>query len=171
MATATSPACAETQTTSATSPAADTNMPSPYQLKLQYIGEIWDDTQGGQATGPLYMQNLDAQLRVNTDEAFGWTGGKFLLEGYYGSSRSVSKQLVGNSALDSQSPIDNYGASRLSLYQLYYDQNIGSNHFLFGVWDPQSEFANTAQQNLFLNRNFAMTSTMNGPFKVQSSMA
>src|SRR5882672_6225840 len=63
--------------------------PSPYQLKLQYTGEAWDNAVGGVKQGGVYMQNADAQLRVNTDKAFGWTGGKIFLEGFYNSSRTL----------------------------------------------------------------------------------
>ena len=148
---------ATTAVTSSPPAVADTG-PSPYQLKLQYAGEAWDNA-GGYHNGTVYMQNVDAQLRVNTDKAFGWTGGKALFEGYYGSSRSLGNNYVGTN-LDSPSPIDTYGNTRFSLYQAYYDQNFGDTDLLLGVWDPQSEFANTDAQNLFLNRSFTWNAAL-----------
>ncbi len=132
---------------------------SPYQLKLQYIGEEWDNTQGALRSGTVYMQNIDTQLRIDTDKAFGWTGGKALFEGYYNSSRSIANQKIG-ATFDSSSPIDTYGARRFALYQAYYDQNFGRTDLLLGIWDPQSEFANSDQQNVFLNRNFTWNSAL-----------
>jgi porin len=126
---------------------------SPYKLKLQYSGEEWDNTSGGRETGNVYMNNVDTQLDVNTSKAFGWTGGHAFFEGFYESSRSVSKQLTNGS--DSPSPIDSYGYEMFRFYQAYYDQTLGNTNILFGLWDPQSEFANTQTQNVFLNRNFS----------------
>ena len=132
--------------------------PSPYQLRTMYQGEEWALPSGGGQHGNLYMQNVNLKLRVDTEQAFGWTGGLAVFEGYYASSRSITKQYT--NMLDAGSPIDTYGSQRFALYQAYYDQEVGKNDFLVGFWDPQQDYGNTDQQNLFLNRNFTWNTAL-----------
>ena len=135
-----------------------TSTPSPYQLRTMYQGEEWAESSGGGRHGNVYMQNFDLKLRVDTEQAYGWDGGLAVFEGYYASSRSTTKQYT--NMLDSASPIDTYGYERYALYQAYYDQEIGRNDFILGFWDPQQDFGNTDQQNLFLNRNFTWNTVL-----------
>jgi porin len=55
--------------------------PSPITLRLQYTGELGYNAVGGIHQGTTYLNQLLAQLHVDTDKAFGWTGGSFVLEG------------------------------------------------------------------------------------------
>ena len=142
--------------------------PSPYQLKLQYTGEAWDNAAGGVQTGTIYMQNVDAQMKVDTGKAFGWTGGKAFVEGYYNSSRSLDNNFVG--AVQDASVIDTSGVTMFRLYQAYYDQDFASTgtDLLLGVYDIETEFGNTKPMNLFFNGAYAWTTTLdqsgfNGP--------
>jgi porin len=132
--------------------------PSPYQLKLQYTGEAWDNATGGLHTGTVYMQNVDAQVRVNTDKAFGWTGGKFFIEGFYNSSRSLDTQYVG--AAQDPSVIDTSGVRTYRLYQAYYDQDLGKTDLLLGLYDLQNDFGNTKPMDVFFNGAYAWTTTL-----------
>jgi porin len=150
--------CIGFDTSSANADGLPTDTVSPYQLRLLYTGEGWETAKGGSQRGELYMQTMNVKLKVDAEKAFGWTGGSAVFEGYYASSRSINKQYV--YSIDSISPIDTYGSQRFALYQAYYNQQIGSNDFLLGFWDPQQEFANTEQQNLFLNRNFTWNTAL-----------
>jgi porin len=132
--------------------------PSPYQVKLTYTGEIWDNATGGIKDGSDYVQNIDAQLAVDTEKAFGWTGGRFFIEGFYASSRSPDTQLVG--PIQDPSPIDDGGVQLFRLYQAYYDQTFDKTDLLFGLYDIQTEFAHTQPMNLFFNGAYAWNTAL-----------
>lgn len=125
--------------------------PSPVQLNLLYTGELWDNAEGGVRKGSTYMYNLDAQLRVDTDRAFGWTGGRFWLEGFYENKNSLGNHYVG--AVDQQSPIDSAGYQMARLYQAYYDQKLGGTDVRVGIYDLESEFSVTKPMSLFLSKD------------------
>src|ERR1700712_551539 len=63
--------------------------PSPITLRLQYTGEIADNAVGGLHNGATYLNNILAQLHVDTGKALGWTGGSFVLEGFYQNANSL----------------------------------------------------------------------------------
>lgn len=149
-ATAASPVMAQVTTTAAS--------PSPYQLNLLYTGEAWDNATGGVHDGTTYMYNFDAQLRIDAGKAFGWTGGNFLLEGYYANRSSLNNQYVG--AVDEQSPIDTAGYSMYRLYQAYYDQNLGNTDILFGIYDLETEYSTTKPMALFLSKNLTWNTAL-----------
>jgi porin len=129
---------------------------SPYQLKLQYTGELWDNAAGGIQTGTAYMQNVDAQMRIDADKGFGWKGGRIFLEGYYESSRSMAP-FVG--AVQDASVIDTEVTTFL-LYQAYYDQNLGDTDLLLGIYDMQNDFGSTRPMDIFFNGGYAWTTTL-----------
>jgi porin len=131
---------------------------SPYQLKLQYTGEAWDNAAGGLHTGTVYMQNIFANLRVDADKAFGWAGGRFSISGFYNTSRSLDVQYTG--AAQDPSVIDTSGVRMVRLYQAYYDQRLGSTDLLFGVYDPETEFGTTRPMDIFFNGAYAWTTTL-----------
>jgi porin len=131
-------------------PAADAG-PSPYQLNLLYTGELWNNTEGGLRRGTIYMYNLDGRLSVDTERAFGWTGGHFVVEGFYESANSLGNRYVG--AVDQQSPIDSACCAMWRLYQLFYDQTLGNTDLLFGIYDLETEFSVTRPMSLFLSKD------------------
>ncbi len=133
--------------------------PSPTQLNLLYTAELWQNAQGGLRRGASYMNNVDVQLRIDTDAAFGWTGGRFWLEAFYENHTSTGAQYVG--AVDQQSPID--AASKfdtIRLYQVYYDQTFGSTDVLFGIYDLETEFSVTKPMSLFLSKNLTWNTAL-----------
>jgi porin len=131
--------------------------PSPFQLRLQYTGEAWQNS-GGLQNGNDYMANYYASLSVNTDKAFGWTGGRFVVSGFYNSGPSLNEHFVG--AFQDPSAIDVDRGNLLRLYQVYYDQKIGNTDIRFGVMDLETEFGVTRPMDMFFNGAFAWTSTL-----------
>jgi porin len=136
-------------------PAADS---SAYSLKLQYTGEGWDNAVGGIHNGTTYIYNLDAQLYIDAAKAFGWTGGSFLLEGFYNNANSLDTHYVG-SAQD-VSLIDTSGVEMIRLYQAYYKQSLGNTNLLFGIYDLETEFGSTKPMDIFFNGAYAWTFTL-----------
>jgi carbohydrate-selective porin OprB len=96
---------------------------SPYQLRLQYTGEAWANN-GGLQTGNTYLSNAFAGLRIDTEKAYGWTGGLFVVQGFYNYGNSLNENFVGS--VQDPSAVD-VGARNLArLYQVYYDQKFGN---------------------------------------------
>jgi porin len=142
------------------------NGPSPITLRLQYTGEIGYNVTGGLHDGGTYMNNILAQLHVDTDKAFGWTGGFFAVEAFYENADSLSEHYVG--AVQDPSVIDTGGVAMFRLYQAYYRQEIGQTSILFGIYDPETEFGVTRPMDIFFNGAYAWTTTLdhsglNGP--------
>ena len=136
-------------------PPADTS--SPYQLRLQYTGEAWGNN-GGLQTGGTYLQNVFAGLKVDTDRAFGWTGGRFVAEGFYNTGNSLNENFVGS--VQDPSAVDVGDRNLFRLYQVYYDQKLGNTDIRFGVMDIETEFGVTRPMDAFFNGAFAWTSTL-----------
>jgi porin len=142
------------------------NGASPITLRLQYTGEAADNAIGGLHQGATYMNQILGQLHVNTDKAFGWTGGSFVLEGFYENADSLDSQYVG--AVQDPSVIDSSGVAMFRLYQAYYKQVIGNTNLLFGIYDLETEFGATKPMDIFFNGAYAWTTTLdqsglNGP--------
>ncbi|HUN44670.1 MAG TPA: carbohydrate porin [Acetobacteraceae bacterium] len=132
--------------------------PSPYQLNLLYTGELWDNPVGGLRQGSVYLYNMDGRLSVDAERAFGWTGGQFVLEGFYESYNSLNNTYVG--ATEEQSPIDSACCAIARLYQLYYDQNLGKTDLRFGIYDLETEFSNLKPMALFLSKNLTWNAAL-----------
>lgn len=144
--------CALVALLSASHAWAEGDADSAYTLNLVFTGELWDNVSGGIKTGTSFMDNADARFAIDTGKAYGWTGGNFVLEGFYANARSTGSQYVG--ALDQQSPIDTaITKPTVKLYQAYYDQKLGNTDVLFGKVDVESEFSVTKPMSLFLSKN------------------
>lgn len=139
---------------------------APIILRLQYSGEAADNPIGGLHNGATYMNNVLGQLTVNTDSAFGWSGGKFVVQAFYENADSLDTQYVG--ALQDPSLIDTSGVAMFRLYQAYYQQILGNTDLLFGIYDLETEFGITRPMDIFFNGAYAWTTTLdqsgvNGP--------
>jgi porin len=131
--------------------------PSPFQLRLQYTGEAWSNS-GGLQNGNTYLQNAFAGLKIDTEKAFGWTGGRFVAEGFYNTGNSLNENFVG-SAQD-PSAVDVGDRSLFRVYQVYYNQKFGNTDIRFGVMDLETEFGISRPMDVFFNGAFAWTSTL-----------
>jgi porin len=134
--------------------------PPAYQLKLQYTGEVWDNASGGIKTGTNSQQNIDASLKVDTQKAFGWQGGRFFIEGFYNNGIPLNDTYVG--AAQDPSVLDTGQRNLVRLYQAYFDQRIGNTDVLFGIFDLESQFGITRPMDTFFNGAFAWTTTLDG---------
>ena len=140
--------------------------PSAVTVRLQYTGEAAANPIGGLRDGGSYTNNIDAQMRVDANRAFGWEGGKFLVEGFYTNGTSVNRDYVG--AIQDPSPIDTEQGALWRLYQAYYEQNLGHTDILFGLYDIETEFGVTRPMDMFMNGAYAWNAALdvsgrNGP--------
>jgi porin len=134
--------------------------PSPYQLRLMYTGEAWDNAKGGIRTGQAYLQNIDAQLSIDTERAYGWTGGRFFIEGFYGNGPAFNDVFIGS--VQDASVLDTGRSNLGRLYQMYYDQHLAATNtdIRVGVMDIETEFGITRAMDPFFNGAFAWTTTL-----------
>jgi porin len=126
---------------------------SAYQLNILYTNEAFDNASGGLQRGGVDMNNLDATLEIDAGKAFGLTGGKLHLEGFYSDANSLDMQKTG--AIDTQGSIDTTGPQMWRLYQAYYEQQAGNTNIRFGIYDLETEFSETKPELLFLSKNFS----------------
>jgi porin len=132
--------------------------PSPFQLRLQYTSEAWQNN-GGLQSGNDYMENFSATLSVDTEKAFGWTGGRFVASGFYADGPSLGANFVG--AVQDPSAIDVFAPNMARLYQLYYDQAFGKfTDVRVGVMDLETEFGTTKPMAIFFNGAFSWNSAL-----------
>jgi porin len=129
-------------------PAAVARAESAYELAVVYTGEVWQNTRGGLRTGSSYLDNLDVQLTVDGEKAWGATG--LTLFGYllHNNGGTVSETLVG----DAQGISNIEALKHTRLYELWADWAFGrtGRHSLrVGLYDLNSEFDTTDVGSLF----------------------
>lgn len=129
-------------------PSAAANSDSAYQLEVVYTGEAWRNTRGGLRTGSSYLDNLDVQLTVDGEKAWGATG--LTLFGYllHNNGGTVTDTLVG----DAQGISNIEALNHTRLYELWADWAFGASgrHSLrVGLYDLNSEFDTTDVGSLF----------------------
>lgn len=142
------------------------NEPSPITVRLQYTGEAAANPIGGLHNGGTYLNNIDAQLRIDTGREFGWTGGQAFFEGFYANANSINGHYVG--AVQDPSAIDSEEGSLFRVYQAYYEQQLGTTNVLFGIYDLETEFGSTKPMDIFFNGEYAWNTALdasgqNGP--------
>lgn len=120
-----------------------------------YTGEIWHNTKGGIRKGHRYVDELDLQLEVDTEEVFGLlAGGTLFAYGLYNNDKEVGPSLVG-----STQPISGIETSHaVRLFELWYNQSFLDDRleFLFGLWDLNSEFDVNETGAPLINSSHAM---------------
>ena len=139
---------------------------SAVTVRLLYTGEAAYNAAGGLHDGATYLNNVMADVHIDAATAFGWTGGSFVIQGFYENADSLDTQYVG--AIQDPSAIDTSGVTTTRLYQAYYKQNLGDTNLLFGIYDLQTEFGSTKPMDIFFNGAYAWTTTfdqsgLNGP--------
>lgn len=121
-----------------------------YSLDLTYTGEIWRNTHGGIKVGNSYLDNLDAQLTIDGERAWGVPG--LTVFGYllHNNGGSVTEDLVGDAqAISNIEALDHF-----RLYEFWVDYAFGrerSHSFRFGLYDLNSEFDASDVGALFIN--------------------
>jgi porin len=121
---------------------------SPYSLDVTYTGEVWRNTHGGIRTGSSYLDNLDVQLTVDGEKAWGVPG--LTVFGYllHNNGGTVSEDLVG----DAQAISNIEALDHTRVYELWAEWAFGaerSDSLRVGLYDLNSEFDATEVGALF----------------------
>lgn len=132
-------------------------------LGATLTGEVWDNLEGGAATGVRYLDNVDVTAEIDGASAFGVRG--LTLFGYalYDNGGAIS-ELSGTS--QGTSNIEAPRAFRR--YELWADQGFGAHSLRVGFLDLNAEFDAIESAGLYLNPShgigpdFAQTGE-NGP--------
>ncbi len=121
-----------------------------YELDVAYTGEIWRNTRGGLRSGSSYLDNLDVQLTVDGENAWGIPG--LTVFGYllHNNGGTVSDDLVG----DAQGVSNIEAIDQVRLYELWADWSFGpqrAHSLRMGLYDLNSEFDASEVGALFIN--------------------
>ena len=120
-----------------------------YAFGMVYTGEVLSNMRGGIQTHARYMDNLDVTLEIDTEKAFGLTGGTFFAYGLYNNDATLSEDVVGDSQVLSN--IDTPEAFRM--FELWYDQTLLDDRLSLrlGLYDLNSEFDVNETGGLFIS--------------------
>ena len=123
--------------------------PSPVNLSVLYIGELWRNASGGIRRGDRYLDNLDVTLKIDADRVVGWHGATLFVYGLYNNGHAFSGDLVGDA--QTVSNIET-GVRAPRLYQAWVEQRFAGDRasIKIGLYDLNSEFDTTNVGSLSL---------------------
>lgn len=122
----------------------------PVTIEVVYKGDAWHNAVGGLHTGNAYIDNLDVNITVDGEEAFGVPGLELFANGLYNNGGRLSEELVGDAMVVSN--IDSPYAVRL--YEAWADWRPGGGGPLSmraGFYDLNTEFDIGVSRQLFLH--------------------
>ncbi len=120
------------------------------QLDVVYTGETWRNTKGGIRTGNSYLDNLDVQLSIDGESAWGVPGLTAFAYLLHDNGGTVTEDLVG----DAQTISNIEAPDAVRMYELWFDWAFGtgrSHSLRFGLYDLNSEFDASETAALFVN--------------------
>lgn len=145
----------------------DTTATRAWQVSAAYTGEYLRNARGGLETGGAYLDNLDLQLAIDGERAFGVPGLSAFVYGLYNNGGSISGRYVGD--IHAVSNIEAVRALRL--YEAWVDWQPSRRRELslrLGLYDVNSEFDSSEVSGLFINGTHGMgidfsQAGLNGP--------
>lgn len=123
---------------------------SAYRLDVVYTGETWRNTKGGLRTGNSYLDNLDVQLSVDGESAWGIPGLTAFAYLLHDNGGTVTEDLVG----DAQTISNIEAPDAVRIYELWVDWAFGAERdssLRLGLYDLNSEFDASDTAALFVN--------------------
>jgi porin len=123
---------------------------SAYELDVVYTGETWRNTKGGIRTGNSYLDNLDVQLSIDGEAAWGVPGLTAFAYLLHDNGGTVTDDLVG----DAQTISNIEAPDAVRMYELWLDWAFGGGRaksLRFGLYDLNSEFDASETAALFVN--------------------
>jgi porin len=134
-------------------------------LDAVYTGEVFGNAHGGLRRTTRYLDNLDLQITLDAEAAFGWKGATFFAYGLYNNGRPFSEDVLGDAQVASNIET---GVRAVRLYEAWWDQTIGDTSLRLGLYDLNSEFDAGDLRSLFINSTHGIAqdysqSGLNGP--------
>ncbi|MDH5760926.1 MAG: carbohydrate porin [Gemmatimonadota bacterium] len=116
--------------------------------EVAYTGEVMTNVRGGVRRGARYLDNLDATLEMDLEQAFGWSGATIFLYGL-GNHGGEPSELVG----EAQTVSNIEAPSAWRLYEAWIEQSLagGVVSVRAGLYDLNSEFDALESSSLFIN--------------------
>ena len=138
-----------------------------FQTVLVYTGDVIRNTTGGVAVGSAYLNNLDLELAIDGERAFGMRGLTLFLHGLHNNDARFSSRYSGDAMTASN--IDAPRATRL--YEAWLDYAFGTHgaaSLRLGLYDLNTELDTSDSRALFVNSSFGVghdlgQSGVNGP--------
>lgn len=134
-------------------------------FELGYIGEVWSNLSGGRSRKTAYLDNVDLQLTLDAETAFGWQGASIFVYGL-GNQGDDPSSFVG----DYQTISNIEAPATWKLYEAWFQQNFFDNRYslLVGLYDVSAEFDYAESAQLFVQSSFGTApdfsqSGANGP--------
>ena len=147
--------------------AAPADEPAPaLTVQFAYMGDLMEVVDGGLDEGGVYLDDLDAQIGVDLDRVFGWSGARAFVYGLYTNGNSINEK---SGDLQGPSGIE-VGVEGVRLVEAWIDQSFaeGAGSLRVGLYDVSGEFDAGEVRALFLNSShgsgpdFSQTG-LNGP--------
>ena len=124
-----------------------------FTFELGYIGEVWSNLSGGRSQKTAYLDNVDLQLTLDAEKAFGWQGARIFVYGL-GNQGDNPSSFVGDFQIISniESP------ATWKLFEAWFQQNFFDNRYslLVGLYDVNAEFDYAESAQLFLHSSFGI---------------
>lgn len=116
-------------------------------LGLTETSEVLGNVTGGIHRGADYDGMTELNLTVDSDKAFGWTGGQF-----YGSALQIHGHGISGANLDELHTVSSIEASDTTrLWELWYDQTLGPADIKIGQQSIDQEFTVIPDASVFMN--------------------
>jgi porin len=122
--------------------------PGPHRIAAVYTGESWRNTHGGLRTGNSYLDNLDVQIELDGERAWGIPGLRIFGYVLYNNGGTVSEDRVG----DAQAVSNIEALKHWRMYELWTDWALGARQaasLRVGLYDLNSEFDTSEVAALF----------------------
>jgi porin len=127
----------------------DVERPGSHRIAGSYIGESWRNTHGGLRAGNSYLDNLDVQIELDGERAWGIPGLEIFGSVLYNNGGAVSDDLVG----DAQGVSNIEALKHWRMYELWADWALGERRaasLRVGLYDLNSEFDTSEVAALFV---------------------
>lgn len=129
--------------------AADEEKTHLLSLQAAYTADMWTVVDGGLQDGGAYLDNLDLQLALDLDQAFGWSGAQAFVYGLYNDGHSISERVGDIQGISNNET----GVEAVRLLEAWIDQSFADDDgsLRVGLYNVTTEFDAGEVRALFLN--------------------
>ncbi len=140
----------------------------PITAEYLYTGEAFNNARGGISTkgATRYRGNFDLSLRLDTEKASWWEGGKIFVYAQQSHGRTLSQQFVGDGQLYSNIDTSPKAQQLAQLGEYWYEHKFADDSWSvrIGRQDASAEFAYASLGGDFVNSSFCTLPNIPMPF-------